>query len=305
MSLSRDIFHSGLRGWSHLLVNWLYLSDLCIIGLYCLSSFSWGIAILIVQECQTNSQFHSCNSQLQIWQRAFSHFLIPNEKQHLVDPKQNFHTPGPDAPVLCKLSPLHLGDKEINIAWGNQGFLLAYLQILLTCIFHLKSSVFSILSTFWRMLPTRQLHHIAFDGLESHTDSISLSRSHCLQFHCVLLFHNFTIADTIIGKKPYFGLKSVEIPLIYNENSKVPKTVPCGTTWRNWSPIWLHFVYNNSLLPEAQETVYPFQHCSTYFITEQFTFKEFMRGISKAFSKSKMNVSTCPFYCQNILPNHL
>ena len=88
------------RRWGHLLINWLYLLDL--------SSFSLGIPILIIQVCQTYSQFHRCSSLIQIWQRAFAHFLIPPEEQHLVDPKQNFHTPGLDAPVLCKLPPFRL-----------------------------------------------------------------------------------------------------------------------------------------------------------------------------------------------------
>ena len=46
----------------------------------------------------------------QIWQLAFAHFLIPLEDQHIVDPKQNYHTPGldRDAPVLCKLPHFRL-----------------------------------------------------------------------------------------------------------------------------------------------------------------------------------------------------
>ena len=40
----------------------------------------------------------------------------------------------------------------------------------------------------------------------------------------------------------------------------------------------------------------PFQRFSTDSIAEQFTLKELMRGVSKAFSKSNMNVSTCPLF---------
>ena len=52
------------RGIRSLLVFWL--SDLCItIWVYCLSSVSWGIPILNVQECQSCSQFQSYSFLLQ------------------------------------------------------------------------------------------------------------------------------------------------------------------------------------------------------------------------------------------------
>ena len=54
-----------------------------------------------------------------------------------------------------------------------------------------------------------QLHHIAFDRLKSHTplpcpgtQSINIP----LKFHCVFFILNFTIANTVISKKPYFRL---------------------------------------------------------------------------------------------------
>ena len=48
------------------------------------------------------------------------------------------------------------------------------------------------------------------------------------------------------------------------------------------------------MLSKAQEGIDPFQRFPTYSIAEQFTLKELMRGVSKAFSNSNMNVSTCP-----------
>ena len=50
------------------------------------------------------SQFHSCNSLLQIWRRAFAHYLNPPGEHYRVDRKQNYHTPELNAPVLSKLS---------------------------------------------------------------------------------------------------------------------------------------------------------------------------------------------------------
>ena len=74
-----------------------------------------------VQECQSYSQFHNCSYLLRIWQRALARFLVPPEELHLAGPKPNCHTPGLDAPVLCKLPLLHLGDKNISFSSGNQG----------------------------------------------------------------------------------------------------------------------------------------------------------------------------------------
>ena len=56
--------------------------------LYSLSSFSRGIPILTVQECQTYSQFHNCNYLSRIWLRAFSSFLILPEELHLRVPNR-------------------------------------------------------------------------------------------------------------------------------------------------------------------------------------------------------------------------
>ena len=61
-----------------------------------------------VQGCQLYYQFSS--SPLQIWQHAFVRFLIPPE-EHLLNPKQNYHTLELDTTEHFKLSLLRLGDR--------------------------------------------------------------------------------------------------------------------------------------------------------------------------------------------------
>ena len=75
---------------------------------------------------------------------------------------------------------------------------------------------------------SRQLHHIAFDRLKSHTplpcpgtQSINIT----LKFHFVFFILIFTIANTVISKKSYFRLY---MSFMYKENNKGPRTVPGG-----------------------------------------------------------------------------
>ena len=84
---------------------------------YCLSSFSWGIPILTVQECQSYSQFHICNFLSQIWLHAFARFL---RRTTPGGPKLNCHSPGPGAPILCKLLLLPPGGKNVSFVSGIQ-----------------------------------------------------------------------------------------------------------------------------------------------------------------------------------------
>ena len=81
---------------------------------------------------------------------------------------------------------------------------------------------------------------------------------------------------------------------MYRENNKGPRTVPWGTPDKTGAQSDFYSIYNNSLLSEAKKRIYPFQCLATDSIAKQFAFKEFMRGVSNAFSKSNMNVSTCP-----------
>ena len=76
---------------------------------------------LIVQECQSYSQFHNCNFLSQIWQRAFAHFLILPGELHLGAPKPNCHNPGLGAPILYKLPLLPPGGKNMSFSSGIQG----------------------------------------------------------------------------------------------------------------------------------------------------------------------------------------
>ena len=63
-----------------------------------------------------------------------------------------------------------------------------------------------------------------------------------------------------------------------------------------WRPSLFNSIYNNSLLPKTQESIYPFHSFSSNSIAKQFAFEKFMRGggVSKAFSKSNIKVSTWP-----------
>ena len=142
-----------------------------------------------------------------------------------------------------------------------------------------------------------QLHHIAFDRLKSHTplpcpgtQSINIP----LKFHCVFFILNFTIANTFISKKSYFRLNIWWDVIYVQREQQGTKNGAQGDTRQNRSPVRFYFIYNNSLLSEAKKRIYPFQCLATDSIAKQFAFKEFMRGVSNAFSKSNMNVSTCP-----------
>ena len=87
---------------------------------------------------------------------------------------------------------------------------------------------------------------------------------------------------------------------MYRENNKGPRTVPLGTPDKtgaqsDFTPITTtRFVW-------SKKRIYPFQCLATNSIAKQFAFKEFMGGggggvggVSNAFTKSNMNVSTCP-----------
>ena len=112
-----------------------------------------------VQECQSYSQFHNCNNLSQIWQRAFARFLILPGELHLGGPKPNCHNLGLGAPILYKLPLLPPGGKN-KFLLRNPRVLLALVQTLLTCVFHLRSLVivtprYLMLSTFSRLIPSK------------------------------------------------------------------------------------------------------------------------------------------------------
>ena len=107
-----------------------------------------------------------------------------------------------------------------------------------------------------------------------------------LKFHCVFFILNFTIANKVISKKSYFRLNIWWDDIYVQREQQETKN---GDTRQNRSPIRFYSIYNNSLLSEAKKRIYLFQCLATNSIAKQFAFKE-----SNAFSKSNMNVSTCP-----------
>ena len=135
---------------------------------------------------------------------------------------------------------------------------------------------------------SRQLHHIAFDRLKSHTpvscpgtQSINIT----LKFHCVFVILNSTIANTVISKKSYFRLNIWWDVIYVQREQQGTKNGALGDTRQNWSPVRFYSIHNNSLLSEAKKRIYPFQCFATDSIAKQFAFKEFMRGCIKCLFK--------------------
>ena len=99
--------------------------------------------------------------------------------------------------------------------------------------------------------------------------------------------------QTVISKKSYFRL-NIWWDIYIQREQQGTKNCALGDTRQNQSPVRFYSMYNKSLFSEAKKRIYPFQCLATNSIAKQFAFKEFMKGVSNAFSKSKMNVSTCP-----------
>ena len=119
------------------------------------------IPILIVQECQSYSQFHNCNYHYlsQIWQRAFARFLILPGELHLGVPNRTAITQdwAHQSFISCLF---YLLGEEYKFLLRNPRVLLALVQTLLTYVFHLKSLVivtprYLMLSTFTRSVPSK------------------------------------------------------------------------------------------------------------------------------------------------------
>ena len=102
-----------------------------------------------------------------------------------------------------------------------------------------------------------QLHHVAFDRLESHTplpcpatQLINIP----LKFHFVFFILNFTMANTIISKKFYFRL-SIRWDVIYVQREQQgTKNGALGDARQNRSPVRFYSIYNNSLLELLSES---------------------------------------------------
>ena len=109
------------------------------------------------------------------------------------------------------------------------------------------------------------------------TSSINIT----LKFHCVFFILNFTIANTVIGKKSYFRLNIWWDVIYVQREQQKTKNGALGDTRQNRSPVRFYSIYNNSLLSKARKRIYPFQCLTTHSIAKQFAFKEFMRGCIK------------------------
>ena len=134
-----------------------------------------------------------------------------------------------------------------------------------------------------------QSHHIAFERLKSHTplpcpgtQLINIP----LKFHYVFFILNFTIANTVISKKSYFRLNIWWDVIYVQREQQGTKNSALGDTRQNRSPVRFYSIFNNSLLSEAKKRIYP--------SLNNLLLRSSWGGISNAFSKSNMNVSTCP-----------
>ena len=149
------------------------------------------------------------------------------------------------------------------------------------------------LSTFSRSVPSKVYEAWIF--LKSHTplpcpgtQSINIP----LKFHCVFFILNFTIANTGISKKSYFRLNIWWDVIYVQREQQGTKNGALGTPDKTGAQSdFTPFTTTRCCLKQRK---YPFQCLATNSIAKQFAFKEFMRGVSNAFSKSNMNVSSCP-----------
>ena len=150
-----------------------------------------------------------------------------------------------------------------------------------------------------------QLHHIAFDRLKSHTPLPcpgTQSINSPLKFHCVFFILNFTLANTVISKKPYFRLNIWWDAIYVQREQQGTKNGALGDTQQNRSPVRFYSIYNNLLLSEAKKRIYPFQCLATDSIAEQFAFKEFMRGCIKCLFKIQYECVNLSFIVQDFSP---
>ena len=135
------------------------------------------------------------------------------------------------------------------------------------------------------------MHHIAFHRLKSHTlfpCPASQLIYIFLKFQCVLCILHISVANTVIRKESYFRI-NVSWDII-NVQRRQQGTKDSAL----WDPIRVCFVNNNSLLSVAQKRIYPFQCLPPMPQPNTLPLRSSCGGVSNAFSKSKMNVSTCP-----------
>ena len=76
-----------------------------------------------------------------------------------------------------------------------------------------------------------------------------------LKFHCILYFYDFTVTNRVIIKDSMYA----EISLLYKENNKGTRTVPCGTPDTTGAESDLTpFTGYHPLLSKAKKSVYQF-----------------------------------------------
>ena len=75
-----------------------------------------------------------------------------------------------------------------------------------------------------------------------------------------------------------------------------------GGTRQNRSPVRFYSIYNNFLLSEAKERIYPFQCLATDSIAKQFAFKEFMRVCIKCLFKIQYECVNLSSIAQDFSP---
>ena len=120
------------------------------------------------------------------------------------------------------------------------------------------------------------LHGIAFDWLESHAPfpcPTAKTIYILLKFRSVLWTFGFAITNTVISKQPYLWVNYCCDIVNIQWEQQWSKNGALRDTRQNGGPIWFYSIYCNSLLPETEKRIYPFQSLSTNTINIQLAFK--------------------------------
>ena len=110
-----EAFPGRIHCFIYLLLNWLYPLVICVgVCVYCL--FLWDayfncprMPIIIPV-----SQFSCTNLEASLGPFGVFFFKFISPEQHHDDPKQNYHTPGLDESVLCRLPSVFHEDSNIS-----------------------------------------------------------------------------------------------------------------------------------------------------------------------------------------------
>ena len=122
------------------------------------------------------------------------------------------------------------------------------------------------------------------------TQSINIT----LQFYCVFFILNFTIANTVISKKSYFRLNIWWDVIYLQREQQGTKNGALGTPDKTGAQSdFTPFTTTRCCLKQRKESIHfnvlpPIPQLNNLFLRSSWG------GVSNAFSKSNMNVSTCP-----------